>query len=472
MQGYSVISMIAPCHNQGIRSRVFVLILFSALLFSGCISHERLYYIAPTVTPGIRPEMNTSGFWISQHPYPDRIILNRDQIEEFNASIVNELKSVTDILAHSPFLYGQELKVRLEQSYRNFVEGEHYQANGRLASLRFFLKIRENIDLEGIPKEVKTGHGLIIRYANQRILPVREGLYVERGDLDFDELQNSAMDIGTPLIILHQSLDKNWYFTVSSLSEGWIEVDKVALCTEEDLKEFSKPSEFVVVTEPKANIFLDPLLLKYHGSARMGTKLPLRRRIGKEVLEITLPSKDEDATYAPLLGYLNEKEVHVGYLSYTPRHMIQQAFELLNAPYGWGDTNEEQDCSRFIHEVFSTAGFMLPRNSAAQAQVGRLVGSFDKETSLNEKLEVLSHEGIGGITLLRLKGHIMLFLGMADSRPYVIHEIWGYRQKTWKGDIVRVINRVAVTDLSLGKESNRGSLLERLMTVRTMTKTR
>ena len=462
--------MIEPCHNQGICTRVFISILFLTFLSSGCISRERLYYIAPTLTPGIRPEMNTSGFWISQHPYPDRIIMNRDEIEEFNASIVNELKSVADILAHSPSLSGQEVKARLERSYGHFVEGEHYQADGRLAPRRFFLKIRENMDLEGIPKEVKTGHGLIIRYANQRILPIHEGLYAERGDLDFDELQNSALDIGTPLIILHRSLDKNWYYIVSPLSEGWVEVDKVALCTEEDLREFSKPSEFVVITHPKADIFLDPLLLKYHGRVKMGTKLPLKKRIGEDVVEVTLPSKDEDRTYAPLLGYLNKKEIHIGYLSYTSRHMIQQAFELLNAPYGWGDMYQEQDCSRFIHEIFSTVGIMLPRNSAAQARVGRLVGSFDKETSLREKLEVLSQEGIGGITLLRLKGHIMLFLGIVDGRPYIIHEIWGYRQKTWKGDIVRVINRVVVTDLSLGIGSRLGSLLERLDTVRTMTK--
>ena len=67
-----------------------------------------------------------------------------------------------------------------------------------------------------------------------------------------------------------------------------------------------------------------------------------------------------------------------------------------------------------------------------------------------------------GATLLRLPGHIMLYLGTVDGRPYVVQEIWGYREPGPGRDRVRLINRVVVSDLSLGTGSWRGSLLSRI----------
>jgi hypothetical protein len=44
----------------------------------------------------------------------------------------------------------------------------------------------------------------------------------------------------------------------------------------------------------------------------------------------------------------------------------------------------------------------------------------------------------------------------------VIHCVWAYRQPGSDADIIRVINRVAVTGLHLGEGSRVGSLLRRL----------
>jgi hypothetical protein len=158
--------------------------------------------------------------------------------------------------------------------------------------------------------------------------------------------------------------------------------------------------------------------------------------------------------------------VHKGYLPFTARHIIQQAFELLNEPYGWGGVYGEQDCSRFVQEVFATVGIILPRNSSRQAGVGNLIGKFRKGASKAEKLYALSKKAISGITLLYLKGHIMLFMGMKDNQPYAVHAAWAYREPAPRGDVIRVINRVALTDLSLGAGTKRGSLLKRLRTMR------
>jgi hypothetical protein len=105
------------------------------------------------------------------------------------------------------------------------------------------------------------------------------------------------------------------------------------------------------------------------------------------------------------------------------------------------------------------------RNSTDQAMVGIRVSEFDPDTPEFIKIRSMD-QAIGGITTLYLKGHIMLYLGKAGLLPYAIHETWAYRVRNGDNDLIYKINRVAVTDLDLGKGTRNGSLLERLKSVR------
>ena len=74
------------------------------------------------------------------------------------------------------------------------------------------------------------------------------------------------------------------------------------------------------------------------------------------------------------------------------------------------------------------------------------------------------------MTLLRLKGHIMLYLGEYDGRPFVIHATSGYRRKTGRSERAAALGRVVVSDLSLGAGTSKGSLLERVVDIRNLGK--
>jgi hypothetical protein len=121
----------------------------------------------------------------------------------------------------------------------------------------------------------------------------------------------------------------------------------------------------------------------------------------------------------------------------------------------------EQDCSAFLDEVFAVMGIILPRDSKDQAQTGQMLAQFEEKTLGPQKIEAFGGV-LGGITLLPMKGHIMLYLGMVDERPYAIHAVWAYRERKGDKDVPRVMNRVVVSDLSLGEGSQKGSLLKRL----------
>ncbi len=137
---------------------------------------------------------------------------------------------------------------------------------------------------------------------------------------------------------------------------------------------------------------------------------------------------------------------------------------MLHEPYGWGGMYGEQDCSAFLVEVFATVGIMLPRDSIDQAKAGQERFVFDAQSGLAQKQEALSGLS-GGLFLLPMKGHILLYLGMEQGQPYAIHCVWAYRERKGERDIPRVINRVAVTGLSLGDKSSRGSFLKRLISI-------
>jgi hypothetical protein len=390
------------------------------LVFAGCACKEQLYYAAPTGLPNTRREMKSPGYWIGRHPCPDKVILSPGEVEKLNYHIKNELKLTRDIT--------------------------------QLAGPKRF--------------------GFIVHFADQRLEPTAAGKYKIPGDLDFDDLQNSGLDVGTPVVVTRQSPDGAWVYTESELSCGWVEARKMVSCSEGEWKELFSPASFVVVTKAKADIFLNESLTEFYDSVRMGVRLASGKPINSEVLSAVIPFKNPDGAFAKKTVYLRRADVHEGFLPYTPRQIIRQAFELLNAPYGWGDMRGEQDCSRFIQEIFATVGISMPRNSSEQAQVGRLIGKFDLKTKDEEKLRLLSHEAVGGVTILQLKrqNHIVLFLGWSEGRPYAIHATWGYRQRDGLFETVRVINRVAVTDLFLGAGASNGSLVGRTVVIRNIQK--
>ena len=445
--------------------RFLSLILFLGFL-SGCAAYEKLYYRAPSLLPGTERTMKTAGFWISRHPCPDRLIMTADEIQNLNESMVNDLEVTQDIIRMPSLFPGNTLREWIEEDLRRCKAQTFFLRNGRKASSSFFNEMYHTINSKDIPVKVPLRYGLIVHHASQRVLPTDTALYSTAMDIDFDKLQNNALDVGTPVVILHESHNGEWLYILDRMHRGWIERDKIALCTPADVKTLIHSPDFVVVTAAKGDIYRHRSLMEWHDYARMGTRFLHKGKTEDGMVHIIIPIRRIDGNVSFESAYMHASQVHEGYLPYTPRMIIQQAFEMINEPYGWGGMYGEQDCSRFIKQIFDTVGLYLPRNSSKQAIVGIPIGEYPADTPDAEKQTALAHEALAGITVMALRGHVMLFLGFVNDRPYAIHETWGYREKRWYGDRVRVINRVAVTDLSLGRGSKRGSYLERTYAIR------
>ncbi len=452
----------------------YALLIACLISCGGCGSsqtvQERKYLAAPTVLPHVTAEMNTPGFWIGRLAEPDEVVLSEDEIRELNSDIRTRLRLTKDIAGFPVEFDGQELCAILQRELDGFRNMTLYGADGRQADTSLYASIEDNMRLESIGSGVEVRFGFVVCNADQRLLPTAEGLYAEAGDIDFDQVQNSALDIGTPVAILHASADGRWHYVMGPSSDGWIETEKLALCAQEQLRDtMGRP--FVTVVRAKGDVYLDAKLTQHYGSVRMGSKLFLSDDDAQDVVAVVLPTRREDGALQVRTGYLKRREIVAGHLSHTPRHIIEQAFEMLDTPYGWGGANGQQDCSQFVQEVFATVGVSLPRNSSEQARVGRLLGSFEPDDSDEEKQQAVVTQAIPGVSLLHMRGHVMLYIGHVAGRPYAIHDVWAYRQAGDDADTIRLINRVAVTDLHLGQGSRTGSLLRRLQSIRAIAPT-
>ncbi len=442
-----------------------IIIIFSiAILLGGCCHGQKLYDVAPPIIPGTTQVMNSPGFWIGQHPYPDKIFLDRDQIVLLNARM-HEQGLTRDVINIGSWYRGQELSVELNKNIDLFRKGKYHRGPSASSDKEFYQALKKNMDLEQIDAKVKVRYGLINRSADQRLMPTTDPIYAEPGDVHFDQVQNSVLALGEALAVLHESRDGQWVYALGPSSDGWVEKAKVSFFPEQGLREYLSRLDFCVVVADRADLFLDEQMTVYNNFVSMGSRLVLAEYSDDLTTEVMVPCTAKDGQGAWCKVYIATEAIHRGYLPYTARHIIQQAFSFLNTPYGWGGMHAGQDCSSFVQKVFSCCGILFPRNSLEQAKVGTLLAQFSPNFDVEKKKSFLLNEAISARTLIRLDGHIMLFLGVIEQEPYAIHATWGYRERGGLKEYTRLINRVAVTGLGLGKGSSRGSLLERIISV-------
>ncbi len=442
------------------RPRSIVMSCCLLLAAPAYASTPKAHDTAVSMLPATSSSMRNAGFWISRHPDPLKIILSPKDITAFNIHVQNDLKLTKDIFALLQDLKMEGLVGEFDRMVDGFIKKDLYTVSGIRDSQKLLDRARINMNTPGLVLGAAPRYGLVVHYANVRFLPTDEPLYESPGDIDFDQVQNSSLDAGTPVAVVHQSLDKRWYYVYSALSQGWVEADRIAAGDEPAVRNFVQDKHFAVSVAARGDVYLDTEMTKWHESLRMGTRLPLVKGEGG-IWVVRVPVFGADHKLQIVDGYVRSRDFHQGYLPYTAANIITQAFVMLDRMYGWGGMYGEQDCSAFLDEIFATVGITFPRDSKDQALVGRAIAEFASEDKVPQRLKAF--EGVlGGETILPMKGHIMLYLGQVDGRPYAIHSVWAYRVHEGDVDVPKVINKVTVSDLFLGEGSAKGSLLKRL----------
>ena len=397
-------------------------------------------------------ELTEASYWILNNNAGDQEILDGEQIEAFNQKICAADLDVTDMKLLPSSIPVKEFLPWITNTWA--MRGTVYR-NGREVTEAEKEAIQNNLNLAALPSgngATDVRYGVTVRHALIRNLPLADGLFKSPEDVYYDNVQDSVLEAGEPVAVLHESLDKKYYYVRLYNLFGWIAQEDVALCTREQWMKYADPQDFLVVTGRDFYIRVNGEDV-FH---LMGAKLQLLQE-KKNRWQVLLPYKDHKT------GLLHEKQVwiskdenlHRGYLPYTSDQVIRQAFKFYGSIYGWGGAMRSVDCSSLVGSVYRTMGLDLPRNTS---QLVKMPGSVTDLTGRNREERLQALETVRPGSPLSMKGHIMIYLGMEKGTPYVIHSSSSY----FKDGRKIYVRRVLVSDLAMDR-SNGKSFLENLV---------
>jgi hypothetical protein len=424
--------------------------------------------------PNVTPEMERPAFWIKKIKNPVNLLLTPEKIHKMNRENLNRqglhLCRIKDL---KESWSREEILSLLKEDWENFgrTEEVRYGKGGIPLGEFFWTKLKKDVAQESVKENGRMLYGLITKKTDVRVFPTNELSMSTPDHYEFDRFQHSSLSVGSPIGIYHFSRDQEWAYVQTQFIRGWVRTHDLAMAQDKgEVVDYEKAKGRLVVTGNFVNVFGDPSLRKIVFLAQMGDSFPLLSIPGENkginpFYVIQIPAREDNGQLTFRKGYIRaDGDVHRGFLPYTQENLARQAFKMLHQPYGWGDLSGGRDCSRFIMDLFRTFGILMPRNSKEQAMVGMDLARVEGK-SAKEKRETLD-QAIPLVTILRLPGHIMLYLGKDKGKHYVIHSIWGVQKRGKSGLISERIGKIVVSDLNLGKSGPHGSLLDRMTDIR------
>ncbi len=418
----------------------------------------------PLLLTSVKAEQLHPDYWINQLPDPDRLLKTPEQVKAFNKDIramIHDQVNIFELPFKRP---GAPVRDQMELEY-NAVKGRRlFDIDDVDVPKSFFEeKIKPKMQWDRVPEKIKMRWGVAARAASIRSLPTDVKMLEKKGDIEFDMLQFTKIKLWTPVAIFHESSDGNWFYVQAPYRRGWVRAEDITLFpTRDELEKYLTQGKFLVVAGDNIPLYGDPALQQMIQRPSMGAVLPLSGET-ETAYVIWLPVADEEMGRAYVA---KTADVSLGFLPFTQRNIIGQAFKLLGSRYGWGGTYDGRDCSGFTQDVFLPLGVDMPRGSKEQAFVGIQLGHFEYKEDTEGKKAVLE-SAVPGITVLRMPSHMMIYLGKMNGQYYVIHSTWAERY-SMTSDAKNRINQVVVSDLTLNGESYLGPLFDRIISMNEM----
>ena len=404
--------------NHIIKSK-YLILLASTLLFTACSVKE------PLVQPKPKDLQKTTSL--------------------ANDNFMNQYEESNKLLKKH-FTPWEQTKVSyklLEATWGfNYQNKTVYLENHIVASQQWFDKQILNANFEMYNQEIKKA--ITLKNTNVRVLPTSSPMFYnpkKPGEgFPFDYNQNSLIKINTPIIISHFSKDRAWAYMQSSSVGGWVSIKDIAFVDEQFISQF-KTNTYKVAVKEKFPLY-NNIFREY---IKVGTIFP---SIANRYL-IARADINQNAVIADI--HIKDTQVEAFPLKYNTSNRIKIAKQLLNEPYGWGGLLNNRDCSSFTKDFFAPFGKHLARNSKGQTKNGKYhdISNMTKK----EKKDYIRKNAVPFSTLVYLKGHIMLYVGMKSNEPLVMHNLWSVRLKNSSGVKYRhIVGKASITTLEPGKE--------------------
>ncbi len=439
-----------------IAATVFLVMLGMTSHVFAAAAESKFIQFEPNI-PGVIDDMLDPSFWIARVAEPDKIIMTIEEIRRYNHKSARECKPLEDLRYYRRILTGDAVRgmvsaVSSRPSKKKFM-------NGSELTDAYFNRLEQTLNLPAIPSRVMVRYGITVRRTEMRTFPTFDRVFNEPDDYEFDRFIETALYPVEPLVILHTSADGEWYFAQAYNYLAWVPVKDVALTDSRTLFDYLDTPNFLVVTGKRVFTGYNPIKAEVSELLLdMGVRIPLASRdeipleiygqhpVGNYVAK--LPVRGPDGNLEWGLGLISRTdEVHLGYLPFTPRNIITQAFKFLGQRYGWGGMFNARDCSAFIMDNFRTMGVMLPRNAGEQGKLALgAMHHMPESMSLEDRKKLF--DSLPPAVPIYMDGHAMLYLSKYNNDYYIIHDFAGYSAPDETGEFKRSKTRgVSVTPL-------------------------
>lgn len=301
--------------------------------------------------------------------------------------------------------------------------------------------------------------GIVITPTFMRGLPTLKPFYETADDFPFDQLQYTEVKQNEPVRILHLSKSGGWAFIETAFGQGWVKSDSVVDVDDAIRQRFASAElvvvviDFAVVRDERGKSLPLP---------KIGTLYPLiKEEQDFWLVGVAMGGEDDQAILKT--ARIAKKDARRFPLPFNSKTVTHVGNELLKTPYGWGELFRDRDCSATTRDFFIPFGIWLPRNSRQQINSGPLLSL--ESLSKPDKEKLLREQGVPFRTLLHRKGHIMLYAGLYNGKPVILHNTWAIRFKTKSGQEEKFyIGRTVLTTLEAGLELplTRGTILDHL----------
>jgi hypothetical protein len=318
-------------------------------------------------------------------------------------------------------------------------------------------ELSASCDLEHFPSMKRPA--IATAATDVRVLPTTRPFFENADGFPFDALQNTAIKLNEPIRVLHVSADGLWLFVETADTNGWVQSRDVGYMDGIPARKWMDKAQVVIVRD-------FTLIRDKSGLAdqrvKVGTICPLVGEKG-DAYEISVAVKAGKHRAREMKARVAKEAAGVFPLEFNRGSVTLIGNELISKPYGWGENFQDRDCSSMLRDFYLPFGIWLPRGSYNQIHsTGRipLAG-----LSGSEKERLIMGKGVPFLTLVHLKGHIMLYVGNKDGRPLMFHTIWGISIRDGKGgEYKKVIGKSIVSTLNPGAELDlaSASLLERV----------
>lgn len=309
----------------------------------------------------------------------------------------------------------------------------HYAENFKEHDSAWLNTIKKNIDLDALDSNEFRDENKAIVIANTfgRALPENAPDFFHPSlpgeGFPFDNLQESAIWVGTPLYVIAVSKDAAWSLVLTPDTYlAWVKSSDIAYASPGFVNKWQSAAQKGLIAITQTGISIVDKQNHFQFTGYIGAVFPLAQ-FDEDATSMLIPVKNQNNQAVITLGIINKNAASLMPLVASKKNIATIINQLQNRPYGWGGAFFYNDCSQELKSLFTPFGIWLPRNSSQQA---KLNASMDlSKNTLDERLAALKEKGHPLMTIIYIGGHVMLYVGNKTTNNGVeavtYQNVWG-----------------------------------------------